>query len=150
MKTSTGKEATYEFPWEQPPAPKLGIDQCKTQDILYPDVMIVGSGPLGATYARKILTDKPAATVMMAEMGAQESVVVGEHKKNSVAYQRDIDSFVHVIKGALGTYIISASERGLYVPPMAMGRWESRWRLCSEGSEPRPRSIHKPRCLCSN
>lgn len=71
MKTSTGKEATYEFPWEQPPAPKLGIDQCKTQDILYPDVMIVGSGPLGATYARKILTDKPAATVMMAEMGAQ-------------------------------------------------------------------------------
>ncbi|KAB8249307.1 hypothetical protein BDV35DRAFT_390119 [Aspergillus flavus] len=60
------------------------------------DVLIVGSGPIGATYA-KILADA-GKDVLMVETGTQESKIAGEHKKNAINYQKDIDAFVHVIK----------------------------------------------------
>ncbi|UDD63603.1 hypothetical protein AFCA_010863 [Aspergillus flavus] len=60
------------------------------------DVLIVGSGPIGATYA-KILADA-GKVVLMVETGTQESKIAGEHKKNAINYQKDIDAFVHVIK----------------------------------------------------
>ncbi|KAG8698255.1 Pyranose 2-oxidase [Ceratobasidium sp. 395] len=65
------------------------------------EVFIAGSGPIGATYARKILENHPTARVVMAEIGSQDNPRMGHHHKNSVRYQKDIDSFVHVIKGAL-------------------------------------------------
>ncbi|KAG8708353.1 Pyranose 2-oxidase, partial [Ceratobasidium sp. 394] len=65
------------------------------------DVFIAGSGPIGATFARTILEKCPNAKVFMAEIGAQDNPVVGAHHKNAVKYQKDIDAFVHVIKGAL-------------------------------------------------
>lgn len=40
-----------------------------TQQAQFPEVLIVGSGPLGATYARKIIEAKHE--VLMVEMGAQ-------------------------------------------------------------------------------
>ncbi|QMW46713.1 hypothetical protein G4B11_010168 [Aspergillus flavus] len=60
------------------------------------DVLIVGSGPIGATYA-KILADA-GKDVLMVETGTQESKIAGEHKKNAINYQKDIDAFVHVIQ----------------------------------------------------
>ncbi|RAQ53482.1 pyranose 2-oxidase [Aspergillus flavus] len=60
------------------------------------DALIVGSGPIGATYA-KILADA-GKVVLMVETGTQESKIAGEHKKNAINYQKDIDAFVHVIK----------------------------------------------------
>ncbi|KAF8422789.1 pyranose 2-oxidase [Boletus edulis BED1] len=69
--------------------------------VLDADVFIAGTGPVGAAYARIILDAKPDAKVIMADIGSQENSVVGAHFKNSVKYQKDIDLFVNVIKGAL-------------------------------------------------
>jgi hypothetical protein len=62
----------YEYPWSEVPKPQIpGVDEHKTQRVMFPDVLIVGSGPLGATYARKIIEEAESAKVMMVEMGAQ-------------------------------------------------------------------------------
>ncbi|KAH6856689.1 hypothetical protein B0I37DRAFT_412600 [Chaetomium sp. MPI-CAGE-AT-0009] len=39
----------------------------------------------------------------MVEVGAQESAIPGGHKKNTIAYQKDLNSFGHVIRGDLHT-----------------------------------------------
>ncbi len=49
--------------------------------IINTDVFIVGSGPIGCTYA-KILLDRTDKHVFMAEMGSQQSKVLGENLKN--------------------------------------------------------------------
>ncbi|KAJ6070611.1 hypothetical protein N7467_011930 [Penicillium canescens] len=68
----------------------------------YCDVLIIGSGPIGATYAKEILQPESERDVsqnnpkvIMVEAGAQESKIPGEHKKNAVAFQKQIDSFVN-------------------------------------------------------
>ncbi|EIN03465.1 pyranose 2-oxidase [Punctularia strigosozonata HHB-11173 SS5] len=76
------------------------------------DVFIAGSGPIGATYA--LLLVEAGYKVVMCELGAADSFkatttedgsadafIPGAHKKNEVEYQKDIDRFVNVIKGAL-------------------------------------------------
>lgn len=63
------------------------------------DVLIVGSGPVGATYARKLV--EAGRSVYMVDMGAQMSRRPGEHLKNSFLYQRNIDLFASVIRGHL-------------------------------------------------
>ncbi|KAH7871076.1 pyranose 2-oxidase [Lentinula edodes] len=84
--------------------------------IIQCDVFIAGSGPIGCTYAREILEKcdssvlRPRNAVYMAEIGAQESPVVGAHLKNAVKYQKDIDAFVHVIQGALQPVSIPVSD----------------------------------------
>jgi pyranose oxidase len=63
------------------------------------DVLIVGSGPIGATYARKLVD--AGRSVYMVDMGAQTSRRPGEHLKNAFLYQRNIDLFASVIRGHL-------------------------------------------------
>jgi pyranose oxidase len=72
-------------------------------ELIVTDVFIAGSGPIACTYARLILEakDLPQTKVYMAEIGSQDSPVIGAHHKNSIKYQKDIDAFVNVIKGAL-------------------------------------------------
>lgn len=46
----------YTYPWkDKPPSQTGGIDEYKIHDIWYPVDYIVGSGPLGDTYARNII-----------------------------------------------------------------------------------------------
>ena len=47
-----------------------------------PHIVIVGSGPIGATYAREILENHPTATVTMLELGPQLTEVPGQSVKN--------------------------------------------------------------------
>ncbi|KIM30732.1 pyranose oxidase [Serendipita vermifera MAFF 305830] len=57
----------------------------------------------------------------MAEIGAQNDPIVGAHHKNNVKYQRDIDQFVNVIKGALQP--ISVPPADSYMSTLAPAAW---------------------------
>jgi pyranose oxidase len=63
------------------------------------DVLVVGSGPVGSTFARKLV--EAGRSVYMVDIGAQLSRRPGEHLKNSFLYQRNIDLFASVIRGHL-------------------------------------------------
>lgn len=63
------------------------------------DVLIVGSGPVGCTFARRLVD--AGRSVWMVDAGAQLSRRPGEHLKNAFLYQRDIDPFASVIRGHL-------------------------------------------------
>ncbi|KAG9765646.1 hypothetical protein KCU73_g333, partial [Aureobasidium melanogenum] len=67
--------------------------------IHHTDVLIVGSGPVGATYARKLVD--AGIKVIMVEMGAQETKIPGEHKKNVINFQKNTNAFINVIQGEL-------------------------------------------------
>ncbi|KAL0061207.1 hypothetical protein AAF712_011966 [Marasmius tenuissimus] len=89
------------------------------------DVFIAGSGPIAATYARKILdwakANNKEPKIIMAEIGSQDGKIIGGHHKNSVKYQKDIDMFVNVIKGALQPVSIPPSSA--FMPTMAGTSW---------------------------
>ncbi|KAL2884122.1 hypothetical protein SGCOL_000059 [Colletotrichum sp. CLE4] len=55
------------------------------------DVLVVGSGPIGAVFSRTLI--EKGRKVLMIDVGNQETKRIGDHKKNSVAVQRDISLF---------------------------------------------------------
>lgn len=63
------------------------------------DVLIIGSGPVGCTFARKLI--EAGRSVFMVDAGALLSRRPGEHLKNSFLYQRNINLFASVIRGHL-------------------------------------------------
>ncbi|KAG8733576.1 Pyranose 2-oxidase [Ceratobasidium sp. 423] len=85
------------------------------------DVLIAGSGPIGCTFARVLLDEVPNVKICMVEMGAQDNPVVGRHHKNSVKYQKDIDAFVNVIKGALQSVSVPPAET--YMATLGATAW---------------------------
>jgi choline dehydrogenase-like flavoprotein len=46
------------------------------------DVLIIGSGPIGATYSRIIAEHKPATKIVMIDLGPKISDKIGQHVKN--------------------------------------------------------------------
>jgi len=46
------------------------------------DILIIGSGPVGATYARILSKQKPDAKIMMMDLGPKVSDKIGQHVKN--------------------------------------------------------------------
>jgi len=70
-----------------------------TSEDINADVLIVGSGPLGATFARILALG--GRQVCMIESGAQHSRLPGEHLKNAFVYQRDLDRFTPIVQGLL-------------------------------------------------
>src|SRR5438067_2210837 len=77
-------------------------------DFPRPDVVVIGSGPAGCTFAR-ILAEEGRDVVIL-EAGAQHSRRPGEHLKNAPVYQRNIDSFTPVVQGMLQSVSISAED----------------------------------------
>lgn len=75
------------------------------------DVLIVGSGPAGCTYARKLI--EAGRSVYMIDMGARFSRRPGAHLKNSYLYQRNIDLFASVIRGHLHTLSVPTNNQPL-------------------------------------
>lgn len=73
------------------------------------DALIVGSGPLGSTFARK-LVDDGNMKVLVIDAGAQQSAEPGWHLKNSFLYQRNVNLFTGVIKGHLHTLSVPTNE----------------------------------------
>jgi pyranose oxidase len=63
------------------------------------DVLIVGSGPVGCTFARKLI--EAGRSVHMLDIGTRHSTPFGAHLKNAYVYQRNLDLFSSVIRGHL-------------------------------------------------
>lgn len=63
------------------------------------DVLVVGSGLLGCTFARKL--HEKGRSIYMIDAGAQLSETPGWHLKNSYLYQSNVNEFTGVISGHL-------------------------------------------------
>ncbi|MGW7824744.1 GMC oxidoreductase [Streptomyces puniciscabiei] len=73
------------------------------------DVLIVGSGPVGAAFARRLVA--AGRRVLMLEAGEQLSARPGENLKNAYIYQRDPNLFAPVIRGHLHLLSVPTSAR---------------------------------------
>ncbi|WP_158852596.1 pyranose oxidase [Saccharothrix deserti] len=78
------------------------------------DALIVGSGPIGATFANKLVA--AGKKVLMIDAGAQQSARYGEHQKNAFLFQRNMDLFVSVIKGHLSPVSVPTRDD----PPLTL------------------------------
>jgi pyranose oxidase len=74
------------------------------------DVLIAGSGPIGCTFARGLVSS--GRSVVIAEAGGQHSARPGEHLKNAFVYQRDIDRFTPIVQGLLQPLSVSSRHSG--------------------------------------
>ncbi|WP_258177225.1 GMC oxidoreductase [Streptomyces solincola] len=78
----------------------------------------MGSGPIGATFARKMVD--AGKSVTMLEAGTQLSARLGQNLKNAYIYQRDPNLFAPVIRGHLHLLSVPTSARPeLAVDPSA-------------------------------
>ncbi|QRV88044.1 GMC oxidoreductase [Ceratobasidium sp. AG-Ba] len=96
------------------------------------DVFIAGSGPVGATYARKLVD--AGLSVVMCELGATDTKPAASHKKNEIEYQKDIDRFVNVIKGALSP--VSVALHNTFVDTLDPASWNNETPFVTNGKNP--------------
>jgi pyranose oxidase len=69
------------------------------RDNLVCDVLIIGSGPIGAAFARTLC--KPGRKVIMVEAGQYGSRRAGECRKNDWAFQRDLNGYGYFVRGQM-------------------------------------------------
>ncbi|KAF0323662.1 hypothetical protein GQ607_009108 [Colletotrichum asianum] len=81
------------------------------------DVLLVGSGPIGAVFARKLV--EAGRNVVMIDVGEQETRRIGDHKKNGIAVQKDISLFTNVVKGELQLLSVPTSNADAGLEPSA-------------------------------
>lgn len=68
------------------------------------DVFIVGSGPIGAYYAKTLYEARPNLKILMAEIGANYSTKYGSNAKNAYIFNSSddgLDVLSHIVKGEL-------------------------------------------------
>jgi pyranose oxidase len=68
------------------------------------DVLIVGSGPIGCTYARILV--EGGATVVMVDAGAQLSPTPGHHLRNERIYQYNKNNFEDMVAANIHPYSV--------------------------------------------
>lgn len=81
-------------------------------DDITTDVLIVGSGPIGATFARLLV--EAGRNVIMIDSGKQLSDRPGEHLRNSFRYQQEPNMFTDTIMSQLEQYSVPT---GLFFRP---------------------------------
>ena len=88
--------------------------QCMAMELVDVEVLIIGSGPLGCTFARKILDEtEDNVCVTMVDIGAQLSAKPGENLRNSVFFQSDINRFSGIMQAHLCQLSIPYNESHL-------------------------------------
>jgi pyranose oxidase len=80
-------------------------------DTVRVDTLVVGSGPIGATFARRLV--EAGRSVLMIDAGAKQSSRPGAHLKNAFLYQRNLDLFSSVIRGHLQPLSIPSNDQPL-------------------------------------
>ena len=98
---------------------------------IQPDVVIIGSGPVGATYAR-ILTNQKKK-VLMIDIGQQYSRIPGLSPKNSFVFQRNMDNFTPMVQGFL--HVLSVPPGGRAVTALDPIAWSHR---PNQNNQPNP------------
>ncbi len=80
------------------------------------DILIIGSGPVGATYARIIAEQKPQVKILMVEVGPKVSDSIGQHVKN-ISDPKKMEMAQILSQGPKKTPypMISVAERALAV-----------------------------------
>lgn len=80
------------------------------------DILIIGSGPVGATYARMIAEQRPNANILMVEVGPKVSDTIGQHVKN-ITDPKKMETAQILSQGPKKTPypMISVAERALAV-----------------------------------
>jgi pyranose oxidase len=80
------------------------------------DILIIGSGPVGATYARILSEQKPNAKILMIDAGPKVSDKIGQHVKN-ITDHKAMESAQILSQGPKKTPypMISVAERALAV-----------------------------------
>ncbi|KAI2469977.1 hypothetical protein F4781DRAFT_392449 [Annulohypoxylon bovei var. microspora] len=85
--------------------------------VIRTQVLIVGSGPIGAVFA-KTLVDA-GLNVLMVDMGEQASKLIGDHRKNSAVVQKDISLFTNVIRGELSPLSVPVKTADIQLAPIS-------------------------------
>lgn len=78
-------------------------------DTITVDALIIGSGPVGSTFARELV--EAGRRVLMVDAGAALSQRPGEHLKNAFLYQRNLDLFSPVIRGHLSLLSVPSNDQ---------------------------------------
>lgn len=79
------------------------------RDTVQVDALVVGSGPIGAGYARTLVD--AGKRVLVVDAGAMVSDPPGSHIKNTALYQRNLDLFSSVIRGHLNLVSIPSNNQ---------------------------------------
>ena len=75
------------------------------------DVLVVGTGPVGSTFARKLR--EKGRKVCMIDAGAKLSERPGWHLKNSFLYQRNVNQVTGVLEGHLHTLSVPPNKNAV-------------------------------------
>ncbi|KAI9737862.1 MAG: hypothetical protein M1834_009232 [Cirrosporium novae-zelandiae] len=89
------------------------------------DILIVGPGPIGATFA-----------LLMVDVGEQAIRRVGGHKKNSVSAQKDISLFTNTVKGELHPLSVPTNTTYGYLEPSSWDPTPSELLCLQNGQNP--------------
>ncbi len=100
----------------------MASDQPDGPRLLNVEVLIVGSGPLGCTFARKLT--EGGLKVFMIDAGAQLTPDPGMHLKNSSLYQRDENLFNRVVKGQLHLLSVPTVRSDPGAPKVNLERYD--------------------------
>ncbi|KAF4845426.1 Pyranose 2-oxidase [Colletotrichum siamense] len=99
------------------------------------DVLIVGSGPIGAVFARTLVS--AGRSVVMIDVGNQESRRIGDHKKNSWAIQKNVNLFTNTVQGEQHPLSIPSNGTDSYLEPASWGANTAKVRFVQNGQNPK-------------